>query len=179
MAVRTSTGEPSPRSKGSEAVMSKGLAAGHTLHCLARELSAVLDRGFAPFGLTAQQAALLVRSAGRPTPKEVAPLLGTDTAGMTRLLDRLEAKGLVRRVPNPDDRRSVVIEPTAKGRGLTPHLPAVFGRVNAQMLTGFTEDEIDQFTATLGRMSANLAALDPTGDSPSTPRVRSTGTSQT
>ena len=72
------------------------LTATRLIHQVSRELTNALERRLAPHGLTAQQAALLINAArGETSPKRLAPLLGTDTAGMTRLLDRLEAKGLV------------------------------------------------------------------------------------
>jgi DNA-binding MarR family transcriptional regulator len=39
---------------------------------------------------------------------------------MTKLLDRLESKGLLQRRPHPDDRRAVMIELTDEGRALVP-----------------------------------------------------------
>lgn len=53
---------------------------------------------------------------GPLTPRAVAEQLGWTTGGVTTLLDRLEAGGYVTRVPNPDDRRSVLIRPTPRGR---------------------------------------------------------------
>ncbi len=135
------------------------LSGGHLLHQAARELSAALDRQFAPFDLTAQQAGLLLRSAPQPvSPNQLAPMLGTDAAGMTRLLDRLEAKGLIRRERHPQDRRSIVIGPTGEGRQLVPRLPPVFGRVNSRLFDGFTDDEVRLATGLLQRMLDNLRA---------------------
>ena len=122
-----------------------------------REHSTALDRRFAQFGVTTQQAALLIHAAGQPTsPSKLTETLGTDTAGMTRLLDRLEAKGLLRRQRHTDDRRAIVIEVTDEGRALLPLLPPVFGQVNTQLFTGFTADEIEHLTAMWQRMLANL-----------------------
>jgi DNA-binding MarR family transcriptional regulator len=90
------------------------------------------------------------------SPAHVAAQLGTDTAGMTRLLDRLERKGLVRRQPHPEDRRSIVIELTDVGRALLPKLPPIFGRVTRQLFADFTARELEQLTAMLSRMRANL-----------------------
>src|SRR5690242_18185165 len=47
---------------------------------------------------------------------EFCRLLGYDSGAMTRLLDRMEKKGLIRRVTNPEDRRSYLIELTAESR---------------------------------------------------------------
>jgi DNA-binding MarR family transcriptional regulator len=47
---------------------------------------------------------------GPLTPKELAGYSGLAPASVTALIDRLESKGLVRRLPHPDDRRKVLIE---------------------------------------------------------------------
>jgi DNA-binding MarR family transcriptional regulator len=133
------------------------LSGGSLVHRVARELSSALDRGLAPFDLTAQQAALLLRAARtESSPSQLKELLGTDTAGMTRLLDRLESKGLLSRRRHPDDRRSIIIEPTEQGRTLVPRLAPVFRRVNAKLLAGLDESEVTRLRETLGHMLDNL-----------------------
>jgi DNA-binding MarR family transcriptional regulator len=134
------------------------LGGGSLLNLVTRELRTLVETQLAPLGLTSQQAALLLM-AGRSasSPAQVAAEIGTDTAGMTRLLDRLERKGLVRRVRHPDDRRSVVIEVTEQGRALVPKLPPIFGRVSQQLFQGFTADELEQLIALLRRVRTNLS----------------------
>src|SRR5262245_61728109 len=123
------------------------LGGGAMLSRVGRELTTVLDRRFAEFDVTTQQAALLIHAAGQPTsPSQLTEALGTDTAGMTRLLDRLEAKGLLRRRRHDDDRRAIVIELTESGRELVPRLPRVFGQVNTRLFAGFTDQEIETCT---------------------------------
>lgn len=133
------------------------LGGGSLLQQVGRELATTLQRRLTPFGITAQQAALLLH-AGRHdhSPSQLMALLGTDTAGMTRLLDRLERKGLLNRRKHPDDRRSVLIEITDQGSAIVPHLPPVFGCVTGQLLAGFSSDEVSQLTALLQRMLENL-----------------------
>lgn len=127
------------------------------LHQLARDVTTKLDRRLAPFGVTTQQAALLHNAAsGGASPSQLMEAVGTDTAGMTKLLDRLEAKGLVERRPNPSDRRSVVIEPTESGLALVPRLSPVFGEVANQLFDGFSDDEVATLTSSLRRMGENL-----------------------
>jgi DNA-binding MarR family transcriptional regulator len=75
---------------------------------------------------------------------------------MTKLLDRLAAKGLVERRPNPSDRRSVVIEPTERGLALVPELSPVFSEVARQLFDGFSDDEVANLTSSLRRMGQNL-----------------------
>jgi DNA-binding MarR family transcriptional regulator len=135
------------------------LGAGSLLHQVAHDLAIALDRQFAPLGITAQQAALLLHaSRQQSSPSQLMSLLGTDTAGMTKLADRLEAKHLIERHPNPQDRRSVLIALTSDGQALVPQLGPVFGRVTLQLLNGFSPDEIGALTTMLERMRGNLAA---------------------
>jgi DNA-binding MarR family transcriptional regulator len=130
---------------------------GSLLHQVAREISTHLDRRFALLGLTTQQAALLLNaSGGGMSPGQLMDAVGTDTAGMTKLLDRLEDKGLVRRCPNPADRRSVLIEATERGLALAPGLAPVFGEVTQQLFEGFTDDELTTLASFLRRMGGNL-----------------------
>jgi hypothetical protein len=62
---------------------------------LGRDLRTLIDRELARHGITTQQAAVMLvsRLVGACSPGHLADPLGTDTAGMTRLVDRLEAKG--------------------------------------------------------------------------------------
>jgi DNA-binding MarR family transcriptional regulator len=56
------------------------------------------------------------RSPGhRSAPTAICDVLGRTTGGMTLTLDRLERAGWVRRLPDPDDRRRIVVEATAEG----------------------------------------------------------------
>ncbi|MGI5269822.1 MarR family winged helix-turn-helix transcriptional regulator [Nonomuraea sp. CA-218870] len=133
------------------------LGGGSLLALVGRELHTETERLFAPYGLTSQQAALLLNAApGNATPSDLKGRLGTDTAGMTRLVDRLVAKRLLRRVPHPGDRRSVVIELTPEGLALVPELAPVFGAISRRMLAGFSADELAQLAGLLRRMLGNL-----------------------
>ncbi|MFC4115982.1 MarR family winged helix-turn-helix transcriptional regulator [Nonomuraea zeae] len=134
------------------------LGGGSLLVQVGRELNTETERRLAPLGLTAQQAALLLHAArGGSTPSTLKSRLGTDTAGMTRLLDRLQAKGLLRRARHSEDRRSVVIELTDEGRALVPHLPPIFGSISHQVFEGFSPEEVGQVTEMLRRIMKNLA----------------------
>ncbi|MFE3542669.1 MarR family winged helix-turn-helix transcriptional regulator [Nocardia sp. NPDC059177] len=113
------------------------------LHASARELSRSLDRELATHGVTAQQAALLINLAGgENSPKRLATALDIDTGGATRLIDRLEAKDLLRRRPGVEDRRAVVLELTESGRELTPMLTPAFAAVAASFFLGSADAEV-------------------------------------
>lgn len=62
-----------------------------------------------------------LRRAGAPhklTPGQLTRALMLSTGGMTKRLDRMESAGLVRRSPDPNDRRGLLVELTNKGRRL-------------------------------------------------------------
>lgn len=135
------------------------LSGGSLLHQLVREMTMQLDRRFSSFGLTTQQAALLLTlSSGEASPRQLKEALGTDTAGMTKLVDRLAGKGLAQRRPHPGDRRSVLVAPTADGLALVPTLMPVFGEVATQLFAGFSDTEVADLESLLQRMRQNLQA---------------------
>ena len=139
------------------------LTATGLVHQVSRELTTALERRLAPHDITTQQAALLINAArGETSPKRLTSLLGTDTAGMTRLLDRLEAKGLVRRRSDSGDRRAIIIDVTPEGRALVPAVAPAFGGVAQHLLTGFSPEDVRQLTALLRRMLASLDSVRPT-----------------
>ena len=120
-------------------------------------LFATVDREVAPWGVSSAQAAILIYIAhGRGNrAADIARDYSYDTGSMTRMIDRLVEKGLLRRVRDTDDRRAVRLELTTKGRKLTERLPAVAARALNGMLRGFTRAELDQLKALLDRMLAN------------------------
>jgi DNA-binding MarR family transcriptional regulator len=137
------------------------LGGGSLIHQVGRELDTALGRQLAQLGLTAQQAALLLWSARQETsPSQLVALLGTDTAGVSRLVDRLETKGLIRRRNHPGDRRSIVIELSAQGHTLVPRLPPIFGQISMRLLAGFSAEEVQQLTTLLERMLGNLRSTE-------------------
>ncbi len=120
-------------------------------------------------GLTeAQWRPLWMLKAGRAdTPQALARVLGVDAGAMTRMLDRLEAKGLVGRVRSLTDRRVTQLRLTATGEAATEGIPEVVARVNNDYLQGFSREEFEELNALLARMRANGRSLEPLdGDSP-------------
>ena len=74
---------------------------------------------------------------------------------MTRMLDRLERRGLVRRVAHPNDRRASNLELTAEGKAVYPKLQASGMKVLNGFLRGFTQNEVRQLEGFLQRMLKN------------------------
>jgi DNA-binding MarR family transcriptional regulator len=114
-------------------------------------------------GLTeAQWRPLWMLKAGRAdTPQALARVLGVDAGAMTRMLDRLEAKGLIGRVRSLTDRRVTQLRLTATGEAATEGIPEVVARVNNDYLQGFSREEFEELNALLARMRANGRSLEP------------------
>jgi DNA-binding MarR family transcriptional regulator len=78
-----------------------------------------------------------------------------DAGAMTRMVDRLEAKGLLERRRCPDDRRLINLELTEAGKALFPKMKAIAAAVQNRFLRGFTKDEVRQLEKLLGRILEN------------------------
>jgi DNA-binding MarR family transcriptional regulator len=116
-----------------------------------------LDAELARFGLNGMQC-LVLKHLSEGTARTAADLCRVmfhDTGAMTRILDRLEQKGLVRRERCREDRRVVFLRVAPNGRALLPRLMAVATRVIDAHLAGFSAAEIDALKAYLGRMIEN------------------------
>ena len=108
-------------------------------------------------GITGAQWVILMRIARgcASTAAELCRFGHYDTGSMTRMLDRLEEKGLIRRVPSSKDRRITHLELTDAGQDLMPHLPPVAIKVLNAHLKGFTREELEQLKDFLNRIRAN------------------------
>jgi len=93
------------------------------------------------------------------TVAELARELQVDTGAMTRMLDRLEAKGLCKRVRSTVDRRVVHLELTPAGRRVADKVPAVLADVLNECLAGFSKAEWTTMKEQLRRMLANAEAI--------------------
>ena len=98
------------------------------------------------------------------TVAELARECGLDAGAMTRLLDRLEAKNLCRRVRSVADRRVVNIELTDEGRAAAQEVPSILARVQNEYLAGFTADEWEQLKGYLRRILDKAQVINARGE---------------
>jgi DNA-binding MarR family transcriptional regulator len=82
------------------------------------------------------------------TPFELSKLLSADTGLMTRMLDKLETKGLLERSRSAEDRRVVNLALTKKGLEVAAELPKIAPEVLNARLKTFTKAEFEE----LGRL---------------------------
>ncbi len=121
------------------------------------EVMDALDAELAPFEITAAQMIVLgtIAEGEADSAAGLCKGISYDPGAMTRMLDRLEQKGLLRRTPRPDDRRTVSLELTAAGRALYPQLSAAKHAVQARFLRGFTKEDVRKLELLLNRMLSN------------------------
>jgi MarR family transcriptional regulator, multiple antibiotic resistance protein MarR len=116
-----------------------------------------LDRELSAFDISAPQLFVLasVANGEADSAAGLCKTISYDPGAMTRMIDRLQQKGLVRRVPHPEDRRAMNLELTVAGKALFPQLMAAKDRVQAQFFRGFSEEDVRTLDALLHRMLAN------------------------
>lgn len=121
------------------------------------ELIDAMDRELAKFDISAPQFIVLASLANREadSPSSLCKTISYDPGAMTRMIDRLEQKGLIRRVPHPEDRRATNLELTVAGRVLFPQLVATKEIVQERFLRGFSKDEIATLESFLTRLIHN------------------------
>lgn len=134
-------------------------------------LLAAFDTEMTGKGITGAQWVILMRIANGcgTTAAELCRFSRYDTGSMTRMLDRLEEKGLIRRIRSSQDRRVAHLELTEEGRGLYPLLPPVAIKVLNAHLKGFTSEELELFKGFLKRMRANSEELAQASATPELP----------
>jgi DNA-binding MarR family transcriptional regulator len=101
------------------------------------------------------------RRPGKPgraplTPSQVGERVLVASATVTATLDLLEHRGWIHRTPNPDDRRSVLIEITPDGRAIADQLLPGIRKLERSILSALTEDERAHL---LGRILARAAEV--------------------
>ncbi|MEP6656084.1 MAG: MarR family transcriptional regulator [Betaproteobacteria bacterium] len=121
------------------------------------ELIDALDLELSKFDISAPQLIVLASVANKEadSASTLCKSISYDPGAMTRMIDRLEQKGLIRRTPNPDDRRATNLELTTAGRALYPQLLAAKETVQAQFLRGFSQDDVRVLEGLLNRMLEN------------------------
>src|SRR5689334_13775567 len=112
-----------------------------------RYLSAVLLHGQAgakacDLGATDLYALNILELSGPMTPGELGTRTGLTTGPTTRLVDRLEAAGYVKRTPDPGDRRRVIVEPIGRPVQLDRVMAPARQKVGA-ILAGYSAEQLE------------------------------------
>lgn len=129
---------------------------GRLLGFASKSCSDLAEKRLAQHDLTLQQWVLLTALWRRDglTVGQLATYYRATEPSTSNLVGRMEAKGLVRRALNPEDRRQVRVLLNEKGRSLS-HLLGFYEEINEILLQGFTADERKALVAMLERVLAN------------------------
>ncbi len=116
---------------------------GYLMRRILSAVASAVEHELAATGLTHAQWIPLFKLSAHPgaTVAELARLCELDAGAMTRLLDRLEAKGLCLRERSSEDRRVVRLVLTDQGRAVADQIPAALSRVQNAYLAGFSREE--------------------------------------
>ncbi|HXF79478.1 MAG TPA: MarR family transcriptional regulator [Usitatibacter sp.] len=122
---------------------------------------AALEERLAPFDVKPVDYVVLASIANdvADTASAVCSLMSHDPGAMTRKIDALEERGLVRRVRSASDRRAIKLELTAEGRKIFPRMLAVAVGVANDFLHGFSKAEVRQFEDMLQRILDNAGEM--------------------
>lgn len=130
----------------------------HLSGLLVREGRPLLSR----HGLTDAQFNLLHAAAAVPdglSQRELSEQLVVDSSNITGLVDRLAARRLVKRAPDPADRRRHRIVLTATGRALHANAAADYERACNILEGSLTKEELSQLLTLLARLESRVAGL--------------------
>ncbi|QGZ60144.1 MarR family winged helix-turn-helix transcriptional regulator [Paraburkholderia acidiphila] len=116
---------------------------------------AEMDAALKDLDITGQQMGILLslKQGVATTPFELSKLLGIDTGLMTRMLDKLETKGLLERSRDADDRRVVNLHLTAKGQETAAQIPEIAPHVLNARLRKFTKAEFVELNRLLRKFT--------------------------
>lgn len=128
---------------------------------LARRLDLARGAAFADYSLEGWEFDVLsaLRRAGRPyqlSPGQLVADTLVTSGTMTNRVDRLEQKGLVRRIPDPSDRRGVRVRLTAQGREVVDAALAALLDQERELLADLSSAERDLLATLLRRITTAI-----------------------
>jgi DNA-binding MarR family transcriptional regulator len=126
-------------------------------------ISARIDALAAEYGVDRGQGDVLfaLRRSGTPyrlSPSRLSEQLLVTTGTMTNRLDRLEARGLIRRLPNPDDRRGLVVELSPEALRLVDEAVTRHVAAEAEMLAPLSTREREALRRIMRKLLDHLSA---------------------
>lgn len=145
-----------------------------TLMATARAIRHAFDCRLASIDLNLTQATMLayVHQYGPVTQTQIADHNAIGRAATGAAVDRLEARGLVERRPDPGDRRVWLVAITDRGRATAVHIAQIDHVLQSELRAGITKDERNALAMVMTRLQSNVAAaLAATTNPRSSPRA--------
>ncbi|WP_327266027.1 MarR family winged helix-turn-helix transcriptional regulator [Streptomyces sp. NBC_01232] len=132
----------------------------HAISRVARLHRIAAGRVLRDLGLHPGQEFLMMHlwDSGAVRQSELIKAVGLDPSTVTKMLQRLEHSGHVRRRPDPSDRRASLVEATDASCGLLVEVRRAWGALERQTLDGLDDTERAELTRLLGKVEASLCA---------------------
>ncbi|HEY2447019.1 MAG TPA: MarR family transcriptional regulator [Rhizomicrobium sp.] len=133
------------------------------LHDVARLLRTRFDQRARATGMTRAQWVILARLSAKPglSQIEMASLLEVEPISVGRLVDRLEARGLVERRPDPSDRRVWRLHLTPSAQPILDQISKARDVLGEELFDGVNPASRTTMVDALLRMKNNLTAETP------------------
>ncbi|MGE7667163.1 MarR family winged helix-turn-helix transcriptional regulator [Ureibacillus composti] len=133
-------------------------AIGFIINNTGRNLTLLLNKKFSQYGITTEQWTLLKRLDEQDgiNIKELTQRVGKDQGNVTRILELLEKGGLVKRTPNPADKRSSLVFLTEEGKGITENLIPIDEELHRNALNGLSEEDLTVFKKVISKINENI-----------------------
>jgi DNA-binding MarR family transcriptional regulator len=153
--------EPHPTPPSEIVEYDFGESVGYLIARVKSSMSNMINqRTVAELGVTGQQASVLfmVASGKCVLAAELAREYGIDASAVTRLVDRLEKRGLLKRVRSSEDRRAVRLALTPEGQSIAVRLPAIFRSIGGTLTNGLSPEQVGSLKTMLRQVLANGCA---------------------
>ncbi|SDG26627.1 MarR family winged helix-turn-helix transcriptional regulator [Phytopseudomonas seleniipraecipitans] len=134
---------------------------GHLIALINQLKDRLLERHLADHDVTAAQfkIVLLISQERASNSADLVRLLSLDSGAMTRMLDRLEQKGLLTRERSIEDRRQVRLTLTESGKALGVRVPQIAADATNELTGCLSRSELDEFQRLLKKMLMAADAL--------------------
>ncbi|WP_246938795.1 MarR family winged helix-turn-helix transcriptional regulator [Bacillus pinisoli] len=131
------------------------------LHKTDLNLTSFIKAKLEPFNLAPEQnlIMMLLWEKDGLTQNQLVESLNKDKTNIARMASNLESKGFIQRLNCPNDRRSVRLFLTEKGKELGEQIIPIAEEFNDIVCSGFTKEELLQLENLLGRMNKNVEKL--------------------
>ncbi|MFJ7203033.1 MarR family winged helix-turn-helix transcriptional regulator [Streptomyces sp. NPDC098789] len=131
------------------------------IYRISKAMGDAMDRTYARYGISRGEFDVVatLRRSGEPytlSPRQLSATLMLTTGGMTGRLDKLEKAGLLRRSPDPHDRRGLQVTVTERGLALIDEAVTAGLEVQRAGLEGLDEEEVTLLIALLRKLHGSL-----------------------
>lgn len=119
-------------------------------------ISQFVDANFARYNLNVGEFEVLAALARNPdrqlSPKDLQKKILISSGGLSNRINRLEAKKYIVRMPDPSDRRGVIVKITPEGRKLTLEVVVTHVAIEKALIEGLNGDDQEQLASLLKKL---------------------------